>query len=112
LAGENAREREGGDLTTTVYRFYDAESLLLYVGVSNSPLTRWNAHLEKTWWPEVARIAVEHFPTRAEALDAEEEAIADELPLYNAETRGIVDRGLARRMRRSPLSWHEIYGNG
>lgn len=69
---------------TAVYRFFDEEGSLLYVGIAVHPRTRWRAHAaEKQWWPSVARKTVEWCDTREEAADREYEAIAAENPMYN-----------------------------
>lgn len=67
-----------------VYRFYDAQDRLLYIGVSMNLLARWKAHdRQKDWWRQVVRATIEHFDTREAALEAEETAIRTEKPLYN-----------------------------
>lgn len=69
---------------TAVYRLYDKEGVLLYVGMSDDPAARWRMHrIEKTWWPAVARKTVEWFDERTEAAKAEARAIRDEAPVYN-----------------------------
>lgn len=71
-------------MTTTLYRMFDAAGQLLYVGISARALGRWEAHRhDKSWWSEVDRITVEHFPSREEALAAETAAIIAERPRYN-----------------------------
>lgn len=69
---------------TTLYRMFGAAGQLLYVGISSRALSRWEQHRhEKPWWSAVARITVEHFATREEALSAELAAIRVERPEYN-----------------------------
>jgi hypothetical protein len=69
---------------TAVYRCYDREGRLLYVGASCLGLIRFHQHhTEKGWWPGVARIQVEHYASRAEALSAERAAIKSEAPAMN-----------------------------
>lgn len=70
--------------TTDLYRYYDAEGQLLYVGISFSAVARASQHRsEKGWWCEVANMTVEHHPTRAAAELAEREAIKTERPIHN-----------------------------
>ena len=70
---------------TAVYRLFDAEDALLYVGISSQPKERWNQHAnEKRWWPDVARKAVTWYERREEAIAREADAIDTELPRYNA----------------------------
>ena len=42
-----------------LYRLFDAEGALLYVGITWNPFVRWNAHKKsKPWWPDVAHADV------------------------------------------------------
>lgn len=67
-----------------LYRFYNENGTLLYIGVSLSALQRTMQHrTTKDWWDEVRRMEVEKFSTRGDALDAEAQAIRTERPLYN-----------------------------
>lgn len=68
----------------TVYRFYDSNGTLLYVGVSRTPLKRWEQHQNtKEWFPDVAVITRSIYPDKASAYEAERRAIIDEVPEYN-----------------------------
>lgn len=72
-----------------VYRMYDADLHLLYVGCSTNLMQRVSGHRSTVpWWPDVDTITVEHFADRSSALAAETVAIRDERPLHNV-------RGLA-----------------
>ena len=71
-----------------LYRFWDGQDRLLYVGISMHAAVRAMAHRSEkryTWWPLVCRMDVEHLDTdsRGEALAIEELAIKTERPLYN-----------------------------
>lgn len=71
---------------TDVYRLYDHAGRLLYIGITNSVYHRMNQHADdKRWWPEVdeERTEIVRYPTRDQALRAEEYAIKRELPRYN-----------------------------
>ncbi|WP_405531523.1 GIY-YIG nuclease family protein [Streptomyces avidinii] len=73
---------------TALYRIFDAEDRLLYVGISGYPVTRLDAHRRGApWRAEIARHAVEEFPTRQQAAFAESEAINIERPRYNKQGR-------------------------
>jgi len=89
------------DSTTDLYRYFDAEGRLLYVGISFSAIARAAQHRESTgWWCDVARMHVEHLPTRSDALDAERQAIRTEQPLHNVVHNGKISAAkLERQMR-------------
>jgi hypothetical protein len=73
----------------SLYRFYDADDLLLYVGVTSAGPSRWSEHEQnRAWWDLVARTTVEHFPGRVEALAAEKAAIRAEQPKWNTMHKG------------------------
>lgn len=73
------------DRRTAVYRLYDAADTLLYVGVSWNPTVRLGSHaVDKAWWPQVARTAIEWHNDRVTALQHEAQAILDEDPQFNA----------------------------
>ncbi|HEY9370401.1 GIY-YIG nuclease family protein [Streptomyces sp.] len=71
---------------TCLYRLYDKDRGLLYVGIANNPVNRLNAHRwdkGKPWRHDIAIQSVEWFETRVAAEDAEVAAIRSELPLHN-----------------------------
>ncbi|MFD7554127.1 GIY-YIG nuclease family protein [Streptomyces sp. NPDC059835] len=75
-------------MTTALYRVFDSDDRLLYVGISNYPATRLDAHRRGApWGSEMARHTLEEFPTRRQAAFAESEAINIERPLYNKQGR-------------------------
>lgn len=68
----------------TVYRALDSSGILLYVGVTCNFRPRMKQHQkEKAWWKDVARVAIETYPTRKLALDAEARIIRTEDPVFN-----------------------------
>ena len=70
--------------TTALYRHFDAHDVLLYVGISLSPIYRLSSHRAgSSWADKIARVSIQWLPTRAEALQAEAYAIATESPLHN-----------------------------
>lgn len=72
------------DAPTDLYRWFDAEGRLLYVGISVSAAERAAQHrAHKSWWAEVANMTVEHFSCRAEAQERERLAITGEKPTHN-----------------------------
>lgn len=67
-----------------LYRFYDADGVLLYVGISGRIRQRVKEHAAGASWFEVAaRVDIQHLPNRKEAADAERAAIKAERPLHN-----------------------------
>ena len=77
---------------TTLYRGFDAEGNLLYVGVASYWQRRLMEHERAEWLKHTATVTLEHFETRQEALAAEYEAIKTEKPHFNA-TGGNRPRG-------------------
>lgn len=68
----------------SVYRHFDAEGNLLYVGYSANHLGRLMQHINGSDWSgRIARIEVEHFPSRRKAMEAEAAAIEEESPRHN-----------------------------
>lgn len=73
---------------TAVYRLYDQDGGLLYVGVSCNPAARLNEHAaKKSWWRLVARKTAVLHGSRGEALAEEDRAIRTESPVHNVAGR-------------------------
>ena len=71
-------------LSNKVYRHYDANEILLYVGVSKDHLRRLSQHHDTArWYDQIAVVTVETFQNRQEAEEAEDRIIERELPIYN-----------------------------
>ena len=69
---------------TALYRHFDADDVLLYVGVTESLPSRDGQHAGgSVWHLFVARVDAIWLNTRAEALKAETAAIAAEVPIFN-----------------------------
>ena len=68
---------------TYLYRHFDANGVLLYVGISGSVTTRLKQHRESQWAGMIKTVTVDKFTTREEALGAELEAIRSESPRFN-----------------------------
>jgi predicted GIY-YIG superfamily endonuclease len=69
---------------TCLYRHFDKEGALLYVGVSLSAVQRLSQHRDGShWFAEIATVKIEPFKDRKEALAAEREAILKENPRHN-----------------------------
>ncbi|GAA2803283.1 DUF6907 domain-containing protein [Streptomyces showdoensis] len=72
---------------TALYRLYDAEDRLLYIGITKNLEQRWTGHkysaTSSKWWPSVSRKVIEWHPTLEAADAAETAAIVQERPAYN-----------------------------
>lgn len=67
-----------------LYRFFDADDRLLYVGISKDPIKRFAQHAkDQPWWGDVARRTTTAYGSRAEVENAEAIAIAYEGPVHN-----------------------------
>ena len=71
-------------MPNSVYKIYDKDKNLLYIGSSMLVITRINNHAStKDWWNDVNSIQVSHFADKTTALKEESKAIKNENPLYN-----------------------------
>lgn len=69
-----------------LYRFYDADKTLLYIGITNSIGRRFDQHsADKPWYAKTSYTTIEHYPSRAIALEAEKAAIKAERPVHNVQ---------------------------
>lgn len=69
---------------TAVYRAYDSDGSLLYVGIAKNWGSRWAQHAEHSpFFGEVARLEVRYVASREEALTVEADAIRTERPVWN-----------------------------
>lgn len=69
---------------TALYRHWDAEGNLLYVGISLSPLVRLCQHRDASaWYSAIATVTVAWFDSREQAAEAEVVAIKTEGPKHN-----------------------------
>ncbi len=90
---------------TALYRMFDKQERLLYIGISKNPDGRWKAHRDnrEPWVGQVASRTVEWHDSRALALKAEAEAISAERPRFNGKHNyDDVDF--------DPLSWSPVEG--
>lgn len=71
-------------MRTTLYRYYNSDDELLYVGITGGGSKRQAQHSRKSaWFSEVKYAHFEHFDTRDEASQAELRAIYIEQPKHN-----------------------------
>lgn len=67
-----------------LYRFFDSNNRLLYVGISNNWTNRLNQHYKNSeFFAQVRSMTFEHFETREAVEEAERNAILTENPIYN-----------------------------
>ena len=68
-----------------LYRHFNKAGELLYVGISLNSAARLTSHANSSgWFSEISTMTVQQFPSRAEALAAENFAVQTEKPKYNA----------------------------
>lgn len=93
----------------TVYRLYDRDGALLYVGVTARSTARLGQHMDdKDWWWLVASAQFEHFPTRADAQAREASLIRTEMPRHNRRSGASPDLSDGVRFTlRCPLDLYE-----
>ena len=78
------RRRTAKIAEAELYRHFDKDGRLLYVGISFDSLVRLHGHRASAkWFAQVTTITIQRYPTRAEAEAAERSAIKDEKPLHN-----------------------------
>lgn len=71
-------------MRTELYRAFDFEGRLLYVGISFSAIGRlWQHRNRAEWFSRATQVKIENYPTRDAALAAETNAIKTEKPLFN-----------------------------
>jgi predicted GIY-YIG superfamily endonuclease len=81
---DHLRENQLAPLNNVLYRLYDKDGDLLYIGITSDVVARMAGHRgDKSWWNEVADKKFEYFKTRAELEAVERLAIIREKPLYN-----------------------------
>lgn len=69
---------------TILYRYFDDQRRLLYVGITGSFQKRAAQHERGApWVSEATRVTLEHFPDRESARIAERMAIESEYPKFN-----------------------------
>lgn len=67
-----------------VYRHFDKDGNLLYVGMSMNPFKRLGGHrFESIWFDRIVKITIERYPTKWDAITAERRAIRNENPQFN-----------------------------
>jgi hypothetical protein len=70
-----------------VYRLYDKQDVLLWVGSSFQVNTRLSEHRRCPWGKDISRVTRETYPNQQAAHIAEDYAIIHEMPLHNKQRR-------------------------
>ena len=71
-------------MTCALYRHFNSEGALLYVGISVNAINRTRQHSKVSkWYGEISTITIQHYLNREEAIEAEGIAVKLEGPLYN-----------------------------
>ncbi|GIH22513.1 hypothetical protein Aph01nite_08230 [Acrocarpospora phusangensis] len=84
-------------VVTALYRYFDDQDRLLYVGITDHLMIRTRNHIRLSSWMDfAARSTIVRYPNRKEAEDAEHEAILSEHPLFNS--RLVEDPAIAVRL--------------
>lgn len=69
---------------TQLYRWFDKDDNLLYIGISFSAVNRATEHRRTAeWYDEAVKMTIENYATRYEAMKGECEAIRTEKPKFN-----------------------------
>jgi len=82
-----------------LYRCFDADDRLLYVGVTTNPNVRMDLHRRtgrSPWWVDVERVEHTIYADRVDALLAERAATLTEAPLHPSQVTGSSARSSAR----------------
>ncbi|MEL6208074.1 MAG: hypothetical protein AAFR47_22615 [Pseudomonadota bacterium] len=89
----------------SVYRHYDADGALLYVGMCDKVPGRQMGHLGSSpWVRQIARITIDLYPDRVSAHVAERAAIAIEKPRHNSPSPPVNDAERAELQQRKGRS--------
>jgi len=95
---------KGIESAAQVYRHFNQDGELLYVGAAMNGFQRLLVHRDKSFWfREIAVVTIQHFATREEALEAENLAIASENPRYNV-SGGLRISAMREKRNRAKLS--------
>ena len=71
---------------TSVYKYFDKNGVLLYVGITGRGASRNSEHNKsKEWWQYVTRQEVVHYTTRRAALNIERQLIQQHRPPFNVQ---------------------------
>ncbi|MBM1556687.1 GIY-YIG nuclease family protein [Sulfitobacter mediterraneus] len=69
-------------MKTALYRHFDAEGALMYIGITTDPERRLSEHIKSGRWP-IASVRVEWVQSALDAAAVERRAIIEENPKHN-----------------------------
>ena len=93
----------------TLYKYYDKDKRLLYVGVTTNLVQRHTSHQSTAKWRKlIDDMQITDFDTLDAALLAEEDAIKHEKPLYN-KRRGSRSDNVKATISLTPDAWEAIH---
>jgi hypothetical protein len=73
---------------TQLYRHFDGDGKLLYVGISVCAITRLRQHKKSSpWFDQIRLMTIETYASRGAAIAAEREAILNGIPVHNRNER-------------------------
>ena len=71
-------------MTCQLYRYYNRDGALLYVGISYNAVIRASQHKKaSSWYPHATNMTIENYSSRIDAANAEIAAIEKEKPIFN-----------------------------
>lgn len=80
-------------ITQYLYRHYDKDNILLYIGISLHHIVRLSQHKGHShWYSEITTTKIEKFDSREDVVKAERAAITNENPLYNVHRPSIKEQ--------------------
>ena len=97
-----------------LYRHFDKDGNLLYVGISINAFQRLSQHKNSSsWFDEITRVEIERYPSRSAVEAAEKKAIIDEKPIHNKRynddipTECVIVHEYKKKTRiKSDYDWH------
>lgn len=90
-------------MKTSLYRYFDVDDVLLYVGIAYNPFIRSKQHEAKHDMTTVRLVEIEWFDSREDAKIAEQWAIIRERPAWN-----VVGVRRPRKLRETPQEAFEL----
>ena len=104
----NAAQRRVSKFPTDVYRVYDADGDLLYVGCSVNALKRMHGHKQSAkWWNLAASGLILQYENRAMARVEEAAAILEEQPRFNVQIDYVPPVEVTEHLEALDLFWED-----